>query len=106
MVARLRCGILKLCVETGRYTNIRLEDRICTICDMGVIEDEVHFICECPVYNDQRNNFYRILSGIDPHFDNLIGRGEIFTYIVQNVSKDTAKFIIQIWNMRNNIIYV
>ena len=47
LLAQLRMGILPLRVETGRFVNESLNDRICTLCDLHDIEDEIHFVCRC-----------------------------------------------------------
>ncbi len=43
-LAKYRCGILPLSIETGRWGGIPLEDIICNMCDSLVVEDEYHFI--------------------------------------------------------------
>ncbi len=57
-IPKLRCGILPLHIETGRYTYTGLENRLCELCEQNVIEDEKHFICSCSFYNDLRNRLY------------------------------------------------
>ena len=42
--------------ETGRYHSIPLENRICELCKMEV-EDEKHFICQCPFFTQLQNTF-------------------------------------------------
>ena len=54
LLARLRSGTLKLNVETGRYSNISREQRLCNCCNMGVVEDVYHFILICPAYRSIR----------------------------------------------------
>ena len=49
IMAQIRLGILPLEVETGHFHNVKLEDRICNICNEGV-EDESHFMFECTLY--------------------------------------------------------
>jgi hypothetical protein len=44
-------------LETGRYENIRLEERCCLNCS-NLIEDETLVILHCPVYSDFRNNLF------------------------------------------------
>jgi hypothetical protein len=44
-------------IGTGRYENIKLEDRCCFICS-NLIEDETYVILHCPVYSDFRNNLF------------------------------------------------
>ena len=57
-VTRFRCGNHHLAVETGRWCGIDRDQRICNYCckefDHRVIEDEIHFICTCPLYSDLR----------------------------------------------------
>ena len=42
-------------IELGRYNNIERSERICTLCDAKEIEDEYHFILQCPRYSNLRN---------------------------------------------------
>ena len=59
LISQIRLGILPL--EVGCFREVSPEDRICKNCYMGVVESEVHFICERPLYNDLRhvmNNTY------------------------------------------------
>ena len=44
ILAQLRMGILPLTIETGRFINQPLEQRLCKICDSNEVEDEWHFI--------------------------------------------------------------
>ena len=37
LLAQFRLGILPLHIETGRYTNTPIDQRICKICDLSVI---------------------------------------------------------------------
>ena len=46
-LAQLRCGVLPLSIETGRFQSIPIELRLCTFCSVHVIEDEVHFLIYC-----------------------------------------------------------
>ena len=48
LISQIRLGILPLEMEAGRFRGVSPEDRIlCQNCNMGVVECEVHFICEC-----------------------------------------------------------
>ena len=40
--AKLRCEILPLRIETGRYDGVALENRSCEFCSENVLEDEYH----------------------------------------------------------------
>ena len=56
-MAKLRCGVLPIKIETGRFVNLALEDRICEVCNLNEKEDELHFICKCELYNEPEINF-------------------------------------------------
>ena len=55
-VSKLRISDHKLQIELGRYhkPSLELSERICPFC-LNKIEDEYHFITECPMYNDERH---------------------------------------------------
>ena len=49
-LARIRLSSHNLVIETGRWRKpspIPRDERLCTTCNLGVIDDEVHFIYEC-----------------------------------------------------------
>ena len=41
-------------VETGRWQNIELDDRKCTICDKNTLGDEFHYLMECHFFKRDR----------------------------------------------------
>ena len=53
-MAQLRFGILPIQVETGRFRNVKLEERICTLCQLNEVEEEYHFLFQCPTYVNLR----------------------------------------------------
>ena len=55
--AKCGCGVAPIRLETGRYENIKLEERYCFICS-NLIEDETHVILHYLVYFDFRNNLF------------------------------------------------
>ena len=52
----LRFSSHNLFIETGRYFSTNKNERNCIFCDLGVIEDEFHFILQCSRYTDLRKN--------------------------------------------------
>ena len=76
--ARIRCSSHKLSVETGRYANIPLNQRICKYCDIHkmnpVVEDENHVLHSCPLGMKERDRFYSQLRSspnitLSPNFN-------------------------------------
>ena len=68
VMTRLRGGTNELRIETGRYaiTNrdrpLELSERRCLICLNGEIEDETHFLLDCCVYEDLRQEMLDVVS--------------------------------------------
>ena len=49
-LTQIRSGTLPLDIEFGRYYGITREHRICKQCNLSVIENEQHFLFDCPKY--------------------------------------------------------
>ncbi len=50
-VSQFRCDVFPLKAETGRFQDITVEYRLCTICVEIVIETESHLWLYCSKYN-------------------------------------------------------
>ena len=57
IVSKMLCVSHKLEVETGRYQDIPRERRVCKLCHLDKVEDEEHFITECPAYDTIREQY-------------------------------------------------
>jgi hypothetical protein len=58
-LARFRLRSHNLNAENMRKlgrTNIARSDRVCRCCVQGSMEDELHFMLECPLYNEPRQS--------------------------------------------------
>ena len=51
-LCKLRISAHDLLIEIGRHKNIPKQDRKCKYCD--VIEDEIHFLDNCKIFNNIR----------------------------------------------------
>ncbi len=58
-IAQLRLDILPIYIKTGRFIVTQLDERICQLCDTQEVEDEIHFVCKCNLYNNLREIMYR-----------------------------------------------
>ena len=55
----LRSGTNSLRIETGRWKKEPLDKRVCDIClSQNQVEDEMHFLLDCVVYNAARERMY------------------------------------------------
>ncbi len=55
---QFRSGILQLQIEAGRWANTNVEERLCLVCNEGLVEDEHHFVFHCNYYNPKRCDFF------------------------------------------------
>ena len=46
-------------IEKGRHHSppLAIKDRVCPLCHTGEVEDEVHFLLVCPLYDSLREQF-------------------------------------------------
>ena len=100
LLAQLRTGVLPLHIETGRFQNKKLEDRLCNICNSGAIESEYHFLFYCNYYRHEREQLYASLQYQlgECDSDNL---HLLFEYN----SRKLGKFVCTIFNKRQDKLY-
>lgn len=77
ILAQFRMGILPLRVETGRFRNLKISDRLCQICNSGEVEDEVHFMLNCKSYTETRRHYMNIFSDRIEGFNTFDSIGKI-----------------------------
>ena len=58
-------------IEPGRYKKKTVSERICKFCNLNTVEDEVHFLCNCSAYHNERQLFFRYIVGSAPSFRTL-----------------------------------
>ena len=56
-LAKFRCGVTPLKIETVRYQSLPVHERTCFHCNTEV-EDELHVLLFCPLYNDIRKELF------------------------------------------------
>ena len=57
-ITKLRTSSHKPEIETGRWSKIPRENRICKNCALNKIEDEYHLIFECQMHITERKNIF------------------------------------------------
>ena len=61
-ITKLRTSNHMLAIETGRWTKTERKDRFCVHCDKNKIEDEMHFLFECPEYMVARQETFQLIK--------------------------------------------
>ena len=108
-LSRLRLSNHKLCIEIGRHLRPKLErsKRKCFICK-DKIEDEIHFVVNCPLYSSERNILFHTIKYTCKHFDRLNTDEQKFIFIMTNentnVMKQLAKFTYNSMQIRKKVI--
>ena len=101
MLAQIRSGTLPLKIETGRFTRVELENRLCIYCNQEKIESEIHFILECDCYVRQRETLFEI-NNINCH--NLDDNAKV-KMLFDLFPRQLAKFCIQCFDIRQELSY-
>jgi hypothetical protein len=63
MLVKLRVIDHQLAIETGRHEKIPVDQRLCKLCQ-SAIENESHFLCDCPAYDQLRHKLYTDISTV------------------------------------------
>ena len=83
-LAKIRCGVAPIRIETGRYGSRRIpvEERVCMNC-VNEIEDEFHVLMKCELYDDLRMELVEKAYQILPEFA-MISEREKFNVLLSN----------------------
>ncbi len=104
-LAQLRLGILPIHIETGRFTNKTIEERLCTVCNNNCVEDEYHFVLHCSAYNGLRDNCLKNIMEKIVNFDNMTDKEKLFEIMSEGYIK-LAKFTSEAFNLRKSLLSV
>ena len=105
LLAQFRMGILPIAIETGRFKSEPIEERICKLCDINAVEDEMHMLCLCDLYSDTRHIMYNNVTQRCDNFNNL-NVVDKFVYLMSNEFKEVANFLDKAWDIRTKKLYV
>ena len=69
-LTRIRISAHDLKIETGRYSNLPQDERVCPWCELAMdkrlIENEQHFLFNCDLYNTPRRAFLNHINISNP----------------------------------------
>ena len=114
--AQFCCGILPFRVETGRRQRVRddttgqtrslkLEERVCSICSSGEVEDNYHFLLKCDIFADIRVDYINNIMRNNADFINLTSEQK-FTFLITKCWRETLNFICKAWAKRKTCLYL
>ena len=95
-VSKLRGSDHVLEIEKGRHkkgnTHSLPQERICTLCNNGQVEDEEHFLLKCVIYNSLRTKY---------KFEHL---NDALAFFTEENLKTLGKYLIKAFEAREKII--
>ena len=93
MVAQFKCGVLPLRVETGRHCCERWEDRLCTFCFSGEIENDVDVL---------KINVF-VCVEIDDEISVNMSPADRFKYLINNCPIKVANYLVNAYLRRKHM---
>ena len=117
LLAQLRCGILPLRLETGRFVNVRddetgrlrkltVNERLCQICNSNNVENEFHFLFHCDKFKSERENFYSLCIANYSNFVYLCDEDKLNILMNEgNNWRILSNYLVNIWEKRKHIMY-
>ncbi len=104
LLSQLRYGVLPLRVETGRFVNESREKRICNLCDMNCIEDQFHFMFQCPLYDRYREELFTKARNCIHEWDNLSNCDKLSTLFTE-LPRSLGKYVKNSFISRRRTIF-
>ena len=100
IIAKLRSGAAHLEIETGRFDKIPPEARLCYHC-RDKVEDEQHFLVECPKYAQERQELYQYLTDQGTPIGQMDNLNQLRFLLTRcGEFKRVIKFIRRAWSSR------
>ena len=94
--AQFRLGAHRLRIETDRFNSkqeyIPPENRICKMCNLNCIEDETHFLIECPAYSLLREELFNSIELSNKFFCNYTHREKLI-WLMSNEQLEEIKLV-------------
>ena len=106
-ICKLRISSHPLEIEKGRYKKLPVQERICKQCTMNAVENETHFICECPQFEAERKRLFDRVTEITPTFSLLKTPQKILfllTSRVQSIIEHMGHFIFKCLQERSQTL--
>ena len=76
-LTQFRVSAHRLEIESGRYKKNTVSERIYKFFNLNTVEDEVHFLCNCSAYHNERQLFFKYIVDSAPSFRTLDGSAKL-----------------------------
>ena len=99
--------ILPLTVEVGRFNSVPEDERLCTLCNLNVIEDELHFVFHCPLYDEARQFLFQKMQNVKPELFWVDDDDEVkLEWFFRKEVFTIATFIKSAWSKRKSELFM
>ena len=108
-LSRLRSSSHCLQIEKGRHSKPPLPrlERNCPFC-LDKVENEAHFILECPLYNHERRSLLQSLISNSANFEIIPSENQKYTFILSNedpyVLRELSSFVFKAFKIRDQYL--
>jgi hypothetical protein len=94
-IDKIRTNSHEIHSETGRWSIPKTpwDERVCHFCDTKKVEDEKHFLLDCPAYTHIRS-----------HFQNIDQTTNLPNLLTQQKYGDLGKLLLMLFEHRNKIL--
>jgi hypothetical protein len=91
-IAKIRTNSHELHSETGCWSIPKTprDERVCHLCDTKKVEDEKHFLLDCPTYTHIRS-----------HFQNIYHTTSVPNLLIQQKYGDLGKLLLMLFEHKN-----
>lgn len=93
--------------DKNQVPSYSVNKRTCLLCNQNCIEDECHFLTECPLYKEERNSFFHYVSILNKNFI-LLTKKDKFIWLMSNEDKiittKLSEFLINAFKKRQNTL--
>ena len=89
-LCKFRAGNSKIPVVTGRFTGTERHERMCQLCQLNELGDELHYIMSCPNFNVARKRLIKETHWTRPNMKKL---GDLFSSTDTKQLHNLAEFI-------------
>ena len=100
--SKFRCGVAPIRIETGRYEGLPEEARLCPFCN--ILENEMHVVMNCRVYDDLREPLLSKAANCNPTFNSLSEVNQfVFLFSSPDLVRISAKTCAKIMQRRQTL---
>ena len=104
LIAKFKCGVLPIALETGRYTDVPEAKRTCKLCSDNAVETEEHFLTACSALSHIRTRFKNELNEVE-NLDNMTGIEKMKRMMATDMIKISSRMLECMFEERKELMY-